>query len=255
MLKLVSDMPRYSPLRFRVFDTCLLRYRYQYIDKVRARLRPQDTAGSLVHRVLCDFFSKVPADERTAERLLAMFDEGWTALSPRYLAMAGVDELRDQAQSQLSRFAESWDLGAKPLATEPYFQVEAAPGSILFGRVDRIDEEADGSLHLIDYKTGTDADEVDARQLRLYAIMAEQSLGKPVTVLSFWYLDQGETQTFEFTEEERRAARAELLTAVEKMEQTIDFPATVGPHCGRCPYLHTCSQRRTIAKVRAAEGW
>ena len=54
-------MARYSPLRFRVFDACRLRYRYQYVDRIPARLRPQDTAGSLVHRVLCDFFSKLIA--------------------------------------------------------------------------------------------------------------------------------------------------------------------------------------------------
>jgi putative RecB family exonuclease len=184
-----------------------------------------------------------------------MFDEGWTALSPRYLAMQGVDELRHQARLQLRRFAETWDLAAQPLGVEPYFQVEAAPGITLFGRVDRIDEEPDGSLHLIDYKTGADADEVDARQLRLYAIMAEQSLGKPVTGLSFWYLNDGHAQDFEFTDEDRRTSRAELLVAVDKMEQTTDFPANIGTHCVRCPYLHACSERATITKVREAEGW
>ncbi len=43
---------RLSPLRVRVFNTCHLRYRYQYVDKLQARLRPADTAGSLVHNVL-----------------------------------------------------------------------------------------------------------------------------------------------------------------------------------------------------------
>ena len=57
-------MPRVSALKARVFGTCRLRFRYQYVDKVRARLRPADTAGSLVHRVLCDFFTKVPPAER-----------------------------------------------------------------------------------------------------------------------------------------------------------------------------------------------
>jgi len=70
-------MPRYSPLRFRVFDTCRLRYRYQYLDRIPARLRPQDTAGSLIHRILCDFFSKVAASERTTERLTGLFEAGW----------------------------------------------------------------------------------------------------------------------------------------------------------------------------------
>jgi RecB family exonuclease len=225
------------------------------VDRIRARLRPQDTAGSLLHRVLCDFFSKVPEGERTAETLVRLFEDGWQALSPRYLAMASVDELRAGAVEQLRRFAETRDLAAQPVAVEPYFQVEIAPGVTLFGRVDRIDEERDGSLHLIDYKTGSHEDEVDARQLRLYAIMAEASLGKPVTRLSFWYLDDGRTWTVEFKEEDRRDSRSKLIVEVEQMEQISDFQANVGAHCGHCPYLYACSEREEIARRREAEGW
>ena len=255
MLESVSDMPRYSPLRLRVFDTCRLRYRYQYLDRIPARLRPQDTAGSLVHRVLCDFFSKVAAGGRSTERLSGLFEARWAALSPRYLRIAGVEKLRDSAVEKLRSFAATHDLSAAPQAVEPYFQAEVAPGVTLIGRVDRIDAEPGGSLHLIDYKTGSHEDEVDARQLRLYAIMAEASLGKPVTRLSFWYLDDGKTWTAGFTEEERRSSRAELMAAVHEMEQVSDFPATIGVHCGHCPYLHACAERDEIAQRREAEGW
>src|SRR6266516_2083432 len=172
--KSVSSVPRFSPLRIRVFDTCRLRYRYQYLDRVPPKLRPQDTAGSLLHRVLCDFFSKVPMAERDEQRLVRMFEDGWEALSPRYRRMKGVEKLRDKSLAQLRMFAQQHDLSARPLLVEPYFQVEVAPQVTLFGRVDRIDEEAAGTLHVIDYKTGSHADEVDAKQLRLYAIMAEK---------------------------------------------------------------------------------
>ena len=94
--KSVSAVSRLSPLRVRVIDTCRLRYRYQYVDRIPARLRPQDTAGSLVHRVLCDFFSKVLVEERDKQRLVRMFEEGWDALSPRYRRMKGVDKLREK---------------------------------------------------------------------------------------------------------------------------------------------------------------
>src|SRR6266508_358000 len=156
MLKLISDMSRFSPLRFRVFDACRLRYRYQYVDRIAARLRPQDTAGSLVHRVLCDFFSKVPLEERTGDRLIGQFETGWDALSPRYLRMKGVEKLRESAMEQIRLFAETQDLRAEPFAVEPYFQVEVADRVTLFGRVDRVESEPDGALHLIDYKTGAD---------------------------------------------------------------------------------------------------
>ncbi len=248
-------MSRFSPLRIRVFDTCRLRYRYQYFDRIPARLRPQDTAGSLLHRVLCDFFSKVPIEERDEQRLVRMFEDGWEALSPRYRRMKGVDKLRHNSLAQLRMFAQQHDLSARPLLVEPYFQVEVAPQVTLFGRVDRIDEEAPGSLHVIDYKTGSHPDEVDAKQLRLYAIMAEKSLGKPVTKTSFWHLDDGDTWTEDFGDEQRRRSHLELLGAVEQMQSLTDFPPNVGQHCGHCPYLYACSEREEIQRRRLVEGW
>ncbi len=248
-------MSRFSPLRIRVFDTCRLRYRYQYLDRIPARLRPQDTAGSLLHRVLCDLFSKVPVEERDEQQLVRMFDDGWEALSPRYLRMKGVEKLRDESLAQLRMFAQKHDLSARPLLVEPYFQVEIKPGITLFGRVDRIDEEADRTLHLIDYKTGSHPDEVDAKQLRLYAIMAEQSLGKPVTKTSFWHLDDGDIWTEDFGDAQRRLSHAEFLEAVHSMQVVSEFPPNVGQHCSHCPYLYACSERETIERRRLEECW
>jgi RecB family exonuclease len=248
-------MPRFSPFRFRVFDACRLRYRYQYIDRIPARLRPQDTAGSLVHRVLCDFFSKVMPEERSQERLVRMFEEGWEALSPRYRRMEGVDRFRTDSVEQLKTFATQHDISAAPLMVEPYFQVEVVPAVTLFGRVDRIDEEADGSLHLIDYKTGSHPDEVDVGQLRLYAIMAEESLGKSVSRISFWNLDDGFVSTAGLNDEDKRRARSDFLAAVERVNTVNEFPANIGPHCGHCPYLYACAERTEIQPRREAEGW
>jgi putative RecB family exonuclease len=248
-------MVRYSPLRLRVFEGCLLRYRYQYVDRIPARLRPQDTAGSLVHRVLCDFFSRVPANERDSERLVKMFEDGWSALSPRYLRMPDVDQLRQRSLEELKLFAQRHDLAAEPFLVEPYFQVDVVPGVTLFGRVDRIDEEPDGSLHIIDYKTGSQPDEIDAGQLSLYAIMAEESLRRYVSRVSFWHLEDGTVWTSELSDEDKRATRSDLLVAVDRMNAVSEFPANVGPHCGHCPYLYACSARDVIQRRREAEGW
>jgi putative RecB family exonuclease len=248
-------MTRVSPLKVRVFNTCRLRFRYQYVDKIRSRLRIADTAGSLVHRVLCDIFSKVAKEERTPDRLIALFNEYWSALSPRYLRMDGVDELRDSAAGQLQNFVQQHGLGAEPFMVEPYFQVEVTPDVTLFGRVDRIDENADGTLTIIDYKTGSAPDEIEANQLYLYAIMIEAELGRRVSQISFWYLDDGAVWTTEFTDAEREETRVGLLAAVEEMANITDFPPTIGPHCGHCPYLHACEFRDEIASVREREGW
>ncbi len=248
-------MFRLSALRLRVLQTCRLRYRYQYVDRVKARLRVADTTGSLVHNLLSDFFAKVPPEKRTESYLIEEFQRRWEALSPRYLRIPGVEALRTGAVSQLRRFARIHDLQAIPFMVEAYFQVRLAPNILLFGRIDRIDEEPDGSLHVIDYKTGEHPEEVDALQLRLYAIMVEKQLPRRVSLASFWYLEDGRVWTKELSEEDKRLALEETLQAVREMQTITEFPPTIAPHCAHCPYLHICEYRDEIRERRAEEGW
>jgi putative RecB family exonuclease len=254
-LTMSFEMAKVSPLKVRVFNACRLRFRYQYVDRIRSRLRIADTAGSLVHRVLCDIYSKVPKQERTFDRLLQLFHESWEALSPRYLRMEGVDELREDSARQLTHFAQQHDLQAEPLMVEPYFQVDLTHDVTLFGRVDRIDELPDTTLKVIDYKTGSEPDVIDPSQLHLYAIMVESELGRLASEISFWFLGDGGVWTTDFTDDDREAARADLFAAVEAMETTRKFPPTIAPQCGHCPYLHACEFRDEIAKRREQEGW
>ncbi len=60
---------------------------------------------------------------------------------------------------------------------------------VLNGKVDFIGELPDGSLHILDFKTGS-KDEEDPTQLYIYAILAESTLGKPASKISYWYLDR-----------------------------------------------------------------
>jgi len=246
---------RLSPLRLRVFNTCRLRYRYQYVEKLRARLRPTDTAGSVVHNVLCDFFAKMPHEERTAERLIEMFETRWAALSPRYLRIDGVEELHERKLSGLRGFAQREDLEANPYLIEASFQAQIAPDITLFGRVDRIDEEGDGTLHIIDYKSGLQPGDVDASQLQLYAIMVESKLERTVSRASYWYLEDGSVWTAGLTPEEKDQVHSSALAAASHMRKEKQFKPTIAPHCADCPYLHACAVREQIAQQRQAEGW
>ena len=248
-------MPRISALKVRVLGTCRLRFRYQYVDKLRARLRPGDTAGSLVHRVLCDFFTKVPQAERNEETLVRLFEEGWTALSAGYHRIPGVEVHHEASLHQLANFARCFGLGAEPLMAEPYFQEEAAPGVTLFGRLDRIDEEADGTLHVIDYKGGAQPEEIDPQQLRIYALLAERALERKVSNVSYWYLGDGTKWTMGLGAGDGQATLDAVLAAVREMDGATAFPPTIGRHCAGCPYLYACEVRDEIAARRQREGW
>jgi putative RecB family exonuclease len=252
-------MPRVSPLKVRVFGQCRLRYRYQYVDKeddrARPRLRPADTAGSLVHRVLCDFYSKLVPVQRTKDLFVQMFEDGWAALSPNYLRIEGIDQHRQNSLRQLRTYTEKFDWQAEPFMVEPYFQVEISPGTVLFGRLDRLEEEPDGTLHIIDYKTGAMRGDIDPGQLVFYAILVEAKLRRMVSKASFWYLDDGAVWTMEFTEDDKRRAHEELLSTIREMEETTDFPGTIGPHCLDCPFFKPCELHDEIVSQAKREGW
>lgn len=60
---------------------------------------------------------------------------------------------------------------------------------ILNGKVDFVENLPDGSIHILDFKTGSKEEE-DATQLHTYAILAESYLQRPVSKISYWYLER-----------------------------------------------------------------
>jgi putative RecB family exonuclease len=252
-------MARYSALKVRIFQTCRLRFRYQYIakdtDRIRPRLRPADTAGSLVHRILCDFYTRLQPEQRTEEGLLELFETGWNALSAGYHRIPGVEQYHETSIHQLRNYVRCFDYAVAPYMVEPYIQVDIRPGATLFGRLDRLDENLDGSLHIIDYKGGSLPGDVDSGQLVFYALMTEIKFERRVSRVSFWYLDDGSVWTTELSEMDKEQARLELMTTIDEMAKADEFSPTVAPHCASCPFLHGCASRSEISQVRQQDGW
>ncbi|MCL5784527.1 MAG: PD-(D/E)XK nuclease family protein [Patescibacteria group bacterium] len=79
-------------------------------------------------------------------------------------------------------------LGSRiPLPVFPKYPL--SEGVILHGNMDYIGKLSDGSLQVIDFKTGS-KDEDNPMQLYIYAILAENYFRKEVSRASFWYLDR-----------------------------------------------------------------
>jgi len=244
-------MFRVSPERLRTFRRCRLRYRYQYVDRLPGRASPQDALGALVHAALHDFFRYVPPSERDEERLITVLDEKWQALARRPSA----EGLRERAEAQLRLFAREEDLSVQPLALEAKPPVPLSETVALAGRVDRIDQEPDGSLHIIDYKTGPRPEEPDVEQLHLYAIMVARMLSHPLRRASYYYLELGEVLSISPDRQELDEVARRAMSAAQEMAAVTEYPATVGRHCAGCPYLYLCSERDGIAQLREEEGW
>jgi len=93
---------------------------------------------------------------------------------------------------------------------------------ILHGFIDMLFQDAGGDWHIVDYKTNrVTADEVPAAaaayemQLKLYALAAEQTLGKSSESLRLCFVAPGTEHTFAWNDQARLSTIDRLSTALQ----------------------------------------
>ena len=87
------------------------------------------------------------------------------------------------------------------------------------GRIDRIDRRPDGSVAIVDYKTGKARDQEDADeslQLSLYAIAAAEKWGYKVGALIFHNLEENVPVITIRTESQLTWPRGSVKTAAQE---------------------------------------
>ena len=140
-----------------MFQQCPRRYKFHYIDdlaRIYGKPRPYFTMGDHIHAALKDFLSIVPVEERTVARLEDLLREKWQRNRKGFKGLDDEKQWGERALSQVRWFAQSQDLSVTPLMLEDFHSVELSPKITLVGKIDRVDQEAEGGLHIIDYKTG-----------------------------------------------------------------------------------------------------
>ena len=184
--------------------------------------------GIVVHEILEQFVKARPAQETRPEaraRLLAIARDVLARETPFPAARALWLAKLDRAADHFLR--EDAKLGGTTLAVETKgeLQVGNLPFT-LFGTPDRIDRLPDGTLHLIDYKTGTPPSKEQqkhyAKQLLLAAAMAERGgfadLGpSPVSRISYLGLgSNAKPEDTDVTPEMLDADWAKLITLMSR---------------------------------------
>lgn len=117
------------------------------------------------------------------------------------------------------------------------------------GKIDRVDELTDGTIEIVDYKTGATIPtqkEVDENlQLSFYALAASSIPHKPFgkkpqeVKLSLYFLDQQEKLTTTRTEKELKEAIKEIFKIRKEMEKS-DFRCSGNMLCEKCEYSLLC---------------
>jgi putative RecB family exonuclease len=252
----VASPLRLSPTAVTCFRQCPQQYKYRYVDRLGDEYggpKPYFTMGNHVHDTLKEFLTAVPLDERNMETMVWLLRKNWRRYRMGFRGKEDERRWAEKALSQLGSFVASHDVRVMPYLVEAWFETEITRGLVLQGRIDRIDLQIDGTLHIIDYKTGNTPEASDWTQLYLNALVLSRKMPYPVSKASFIYLSSGLVDTAPIEGGVLDETRWNLLRTARSICSGKRFDPRPGTICRRCDFRPLCPARAKLGKVEVTE--
>ncbi len=240
---LIPDTLSFTQLK--AFWTCPYQYRFAHLLNVPGRPKPTFSYGKSIHWALFDLFSRLKQGERlTLDTFKRLFEAAW--IGEWYETKTDEQERKRLGWGALERFYRSFGTTfPKTVALEWPFVAKIGEFKIR-GVIDRIDELPDGTVEIVDYKTGQPPKKgkvEEPEQLLLYALAVSQVLKRQPSKLTYHFIDAGQPISVSFTQDD--------LVEVEKLIQetgqdihTSDFRATPEEwKCKHCDFRDICEFR------------
>ena len=241
-----------SPSSATDFKSCPQLFKYRAIDRLPEPVTAAAARGSLVHAVLERLFSEHP-DMRTPERADELLIALWRQVrdDPEFRP----DGLGDSQE-------DAWLVDSRMLL-ENYFRLEdpkaleatrlewwveyELPELQLRGIIDRLEERADGSWVLTDYKTGKvpgESRELSAFfGLRFYALVIWRAYGVMPKEIRLVYLSDPAVLTLHPNERMLMAFERQMKAlgqAIHRAVERDDWRTRPSPFCMSCSFHARC---------------
>jgi len=246
----------YSHSRISSFENCPLQYRYRYIDQIRCGVESVEAfVGKLVHEVLESLYADLPrARVAGAAEYVGRFEALWMErLTPSVRVVRSGMTLADY-RALGARCIESFHRRHHPFEggevlgreLEVEFSLDTEGRYQMRGFIDRVDRVAPGILEIHDYKTGVlpraGALRND-RQLTLYEIAVRERFEGVKEVRQVWhYLAHDREFDQTRTADDLRRTRVAAIRAIQRIEDTVDFPPRASALCSWCEYQGICPE-------------
>ena len=273
---MIYNTPKaFSFSQIKRYETCPYQYKLAHILHIPTKSGPALSFGSTIHNTLQKFYEQIqeknnisqqslfditpkkpePKDPNvievpTLEELLTIYTSCW--INDWYQSKTQRESYKKKGEDILKTFYEThtgkWQV---PVTLEGSFKIVVGD-SVIRGRIDRIDQKEDGSLEIIDYKTGKTKEKLkaeDKEQLLIYQIAtktlpAYRHLGE-TSMLTFYYLNDNIKTSFLGTDKELEKIEQKIQTITKNIKDNI-FPPKPNSHtCGYCDFKNICEYKAT----------
>ena len=182
------DLPRtLTPSKVTAFTRCPLAFRFTAIERRPEPPSPAKVKGTLVHAALEGLFWNHTEGARTRGAAEHELERAWDALQedPEFAGLeldpADAPAFLDDARILVDNYFALEDPNSVQAVGVELGVEMTVDGMRLRGKIDRLDIGPDGSLTVVDYKTGRAPSERYERGslvgVQMYALLCESALG------------------------------------------------------------------------------
>jgi RecB family exonuclease len=257
----MARKPTLSPSKLSTYLACPVKYKWTYVDergRWYRRSRKQFSFGTSLHAVLQRFHDSGDAGVETVAQATAALEENW--IEAGYSSQDEMMQALDEGKEILERYIETYaaePVTAKTLFVEKTLRLDLGEFELL-GRLDRVDETDDGSLEVVDYKTGrtqVEADDV-ATDLAMgcYQLLLRAHHGGRHVRARIVAVRTGASATASMTDSEARQFRDDLVAlGHDVLHRDYEGLVPVGkPLCLDCDFLALCKQHPEFTAPEAS---
>ena len=234
----------YSASALATFQECPQKYRYQEIFKLKVPNSHFSNFGISIHDSLREWF--IQRKTNMHPNLSEIYEKSW--VTGGYESKAHEDDMYTNGLRSLQTYIEA-NADARPLGLEVSCRATLKDGTMLRGRIDRIDKEGD-DYTIIDYKTGLSVKKAKDWQqdIPLFTYLkALEHKGQIVKEIQLHYVLAGEkviVKKSDIREEQVEKTIQEITSQIEESLKSDTFGAKPDKmKCSFCDYKAICPFR------------
>ncbi len=242
-----------SVSKTKTYLDCAKKFHFSYILKLPQKEKDYFVFGKYCHKILEDFHLHYLKYNEMKDPYNKIMQICYKNATQEYLEKL-TPEMKKEAFEICTAYLKiiSLDkkhlLSQKVLTCEQEFKLNLDDRVILNGFIDRVQEDADGVLHVADYKTSKSKTSLkkDSFQLLTYAyvLMCENPSISKVRGSYILLRHNFECITMEFERDEVMKVKDKYLAYTDKITNEKDYEANPTFLCNYCDFLDKCEDGR-----------